>query len=219
MFEKGDRVIIKYNGGKPSYDRAMFKQGTITQVRTYDRYDTVYYVELDCGMINENNGMNSWCCTEQMLMKHKETKDFTVVRTRWTTDDIKNIIKENKMEILEIYYERKLSKLLDNKNEELAKAQKKDENYVKIQNLADELAKLSKVTTMTFGIQYNNYEYCDEVKSLFEKIENKYNQKTRELVVLRQEVEAQLLMCETYEQKQNVLRNYEIIDEKGKINA
>lgn len=219
MFEKGDRVIIKYNGGKPSYDRAMFKQGTITQVRTYDRYDTVYYVELDCGMINENNGMNSWCCTEQMLRKHKETKDFTVVRTRWTTDDIKNIIKENKMEILEIYYERKIRQLEINQKKEINKIKMKDEKYARFMELNKELEEFEKENTISFRIDYAQFKFSNEITEMGEKCNNKYHTKRKELEQLIDEVKSQLSMCETYEQKQNVLRNYEIIDEKGKINA
>lgn len=219
MFNIGDRVIIKHNGGKLTYDKALGKEGTITQVRTYDKYDTVYYVELDCGLINSNNSMNSWCCTEKMLQPYKE---FYVAPNPYTEDDIKGYDvteKENKMEILEIYYERKRKQLDINQEKELNKIKMKDEKYARFMELRKELEQFEKEHNVRFTVDYACFAFSNEVVEMGEKWKNKFYLKKQQLEQLIDEVKSQLSMCETYEQKQNVLRNYEIIDERGKVNA
>ena len=217
MFNKGDRVKIVNNGGKSSYNTAVNRTGTIEQIREYDKYDTVYYVKLDANIINPNNAMNSWCCTADML--GDPNINFGVCRTTYTTTEIDDIIKENKMEILEIYYERKRKQLNINQEKEINKIKMKDEKYARFMELRKELEEFEKENTISFRIDYAQFKFSNEITEMGEKCNNKYHTKNKELEQLINEVKSQLSMCETYEQKQNVLRNYEIIDEKGKINA
>jgi hypothetical protein len=51
------------------------------------------------------------------------------------------------------------------------------------------------------------------------KCNNDYRIQREKLSSLKYEIKAQLDICETYEQKMNVLKIYNVVDEKGKLNV
>lgn len=217
MLKIGDRVKIVNNGGKPSYDIAVNRTGTIEHIREYDKYDNVYYVKLDANIINPNVDENSWCCKADML--GDPNINFGVCRTTYTITEIDDIIKENKMEILEIYYERKRKQLDINQEKEINKIKMKDEKYARLYDIEQELKAIAITHDIDYHIAYARFSFSPNIVDMGDKCKRKYGEKIRQLEQLIDEVKSQLSMCETYEQKQKVLRNYEIIDEKGKINA
>jgi hypothetical protein len=69
-------------------------------------------------------------------------------------------------------------------------------------------------------------EICPREPKLSEKSEEKlkelnssYSNQRRDIEKEIEEIKAQLSICETYEQKQNVLKLYGIINSDGKING
>ena len=51
------------------------------------------------------------------------------------------------------------------------------------------------------------------------ELENKLREDENKISVEIDEVNAQLSMCETYEQKETILKRYNVINENGRINA
>ena len=216
MFNKGDRVRIIDCGNRPEYLKTKYKIGTIKAIKDFYGEDVVFYVEFDDKCVNPINRMTIWRYTRDMLERiTDDTKGYDATEL----DYIINHGKENKMEILEIYYERKKIQLEINHEKEINKIKMKDEKYARFIELRKELEQFEKENTISFRIDYAQFKFSNEITEMGEKCNNKYHTKNKELEQLIDEVKSQLSMCETYEQKQNVLRNYEIIDEKGKINA
>lgn len=59
----------------------------------------------------------------------------------------------------------------------------------------------------------------EDTLKMLETNDNLRRDELKKLEEFVYEVHAQLSMCETYEQKQNILRTYKIIKENGKVNA
>ena len=122
---------------------------------------------------------------------------------------------ENKMELLEIYRVRKNNKLNEELDKAKEKAWEKDPTY---KTLA-ELQEKSKTKDGHYVFEFSFFNKPDAVEKEYNKIKQEADKKATELSELIGEVRAQLAECETYEQKINVLKAYEILDEKGRVNA
>lgn len=128
-------------------------------------------------------------------------------------------IKENKkmnIKLLDIYYEKeskKLYKKYDNKAEKL-----------RMQDLRYSTLKSIEAVVKTNGLEEAISIYPDTIKldddimQEIRKVCDELNKKESELRRLCDEINAQLEMCETYEQKQEILKRYKVINEKGTIN-
>ena len=123
------------------------------------------------------------------------------------------------MEILEIYYDRKRKQLDLNQEKEINKIKMKDEKYARFMELRKELETFNKEHDVRFTVDYAHFAFSNEVAEMGEKCNAKFYLKKQQLEQLIDEVKSQLSMCETYEQKQHILRVYDIIDERGKVNA
>lgn len=121
---------------------------------------------------------------------------------------------ENKMKLLEIYRDRKMEKLSEDAEAARAKAWEKDTTYKALKDLSEK-TKTKDGYLFTFNFAF----MPDSVREEIDKIQKDREEKEIQLNRLINEVEAQLTECETYEQKVNVLKAYEILDEKGKVNA
>lgn len=128
------------------------------------------------------------------------------------------------MQILNLYAENRREKIQEKflkEKEEILKADKYEKTRRKCADMIDKLYK-----ELNNGVSY--YENHNKVfkwaegklqeKETIEKLgelEEKTDIEYCELEKLINEIMAQLNMCETYEQKQKVLRNYNVIDENG----
>lgn len=121
---------------------------------------------------------------------------------------------ENKMKLLEIYRDRKTDKLFEDADKTQSKAWEKDTTYKALKDLSEK-TKTKDGYLFTFDFAF----MPDSVREEIDKIQKDREEKEIQLNRLINEVEAQLAECETYEQKINVLKAYEILDEKGKVNA
>ena len=133
------------------------------------------------------------------------------------------IIKEEKQnmmnEILEIYEEKQLIKI-NKKYDDLEQSIKKtDERYkvwLKCTTTLDKLYAEDKIVSSAHA----NIELSEDTKKkLRTMVYDKCEEELRKFYSKKAEVNAQLSMCETYEQKQEILRRYNIINKNGKVNG
>lgn len=136
--------------------------------------------------------------------------------TKFDTDHMKERFEEgeNKMKILEIYRDRKTDKLFEDEDKARSKAWEKNSTYKTLKDLFEKTK-----TKNGYLFTFNFATMPDSVREEIDKIQKDREEKETQLSRLVNEVEAQLKECETYEQKINILKAYEILDEKGKVNA
>jgi hypothetical protein len=94
-----------------------------------------------------------------------------------------------------------------------------DSRYIVWKGCVDTLSELYKEDKILTTEHYAPINLSNET---IKKITANHNARCEELNDLSDklnEVQAQLSMCETYEQKQDILRIYKIIKENGKVNA
>ena len=143
-----------------------------------------------------------------------------------TVDDMKKSIeKENKKmnckDLINIYFARMEKRILEEKrnkdkeikeNDEIQKLLEDTENQINVILDRDEERRYCLPTI---------YTYTDETDKALIENEKETDRKIEELYQLKAEVEAQLSIIpeEKYEVAVEVLKNYEILDKKGKINA
>ncbi len=121
---------------------------------------------------------------------------------------------ENKMELLKIYRDRKTDKLIEDADKARSKAWEKNSTYKTLKDLSEKTK-----TKADYLFTFNFNTIPDSVREEIDKIQKDREEKEIQLSRFVKEVEAQLKECETYEQKINILKAYEILDEKGKVNA
>ena len=118
---------------------------------------------------------------------------------------------EEMEEILEIYRHREMLKIEQNCKENVEKIKQEDALKKEIEEFTKEIQKKYNVEEIDF-----DYKYTEGTR---EKEKNEYERMGKEKVKISniiEEVQAQLSLCETYDQKINVLVNYNIIDKKTK---
>lgn len=236
--EIGDKVRILDNERKPRYEQILNKIGKIVRISTYTDphtliYNTNYYVEIP-EFVNEYQPKGWWVfknATSLRLISDEVTCDdqmdaYEYAKSLFNETCIKvPIMKEsltnkgdNYMTILEIYNERKREKI-NKKYDYMENAIKQcDPRYKVWRECTNTLLKLYE--------EDNNHDFLLSTIKLsdetIKKINTIYNTREEELKDLSDklnEVQAQLSMCETYEQKQDILRTYKIIKENGRVNA
>lgn len=121
---------------------------------------------------------------------------------------------ENEMKLLEIYRDRKMDKIFKELDTAQDKAWEKDSTYKTLKDLSE---KTKTKNGYLFTFNFDNMP--DSVREEINKAQKNREEKEVQLSRLMDEVNAQLSECETYEQKINILKTYEILDEKGKVNA
>lgn len=229
----GDKVRILDSERKPRYEQLLYKIGKIARISTYiDPYNHVentnYYVEIP-EFINEYQGNGWWVfkdvgslglisdevtCDDQM-----DAYTYSMLGTRYNITEIDDIIKgDNKMKILEIYAERKRKKT----NEKYDKLQETikltDARYKLWKNCVDTLDELYKQDKIISN-HFTMINLSEDTLKMLETNDNLRHDELKKLEEFVYEVQAQLSMCETYEQKQNVLNTYKILKANGKVNA
>ena len=130
-----------------------------------------------------------------------------------------NIKGENEMKrIVELYEERNRGKIYTEYNKKCTKIKLADENYKVYKECLDKLIPIYEKTKQSFHNITEPYLSEETAKKLDELALKKEADLTK-LENELDEIKAQISMCETYEQKQSVLKLYKVIDENGKLNA
>lgn len=126
-----------------------------------------------------------------------------ITATDWNTDN--SNIKEEKenMELLNIFIDRKRELLTDQREIEFEDVRECDETYRKAKELGNDVKFVGK--------------FSQEILDDLDEIAKRYEEEIAKLSKFKKEVEAQLEICETYDQKIDILKLYNILDNKGKL--
>ena len=235
MFKIGDKVRILDGERKCRYEQILNKIGKIVRISTYTDphthiYNTNYYVEIP-EFPNEHQAKGWWVfknatslglisdevtCDDQMDAYVYAIQHLDLANAPYNRDYI--IKGENNMTILEIYKERRREKI-NKKYDDMENAIKQCDPRYKVWrecvDKLDELYKEDKILANAFA----PINLSDETRKKLNTIYNTREEELKDLSDKLNEVQAQLSMCETYEQKQDILRIYKIIKENGRVNA
>lgn len=223
MFDINDVVIIREIGNKSSYEPILNKKGIVVNVVTsYDPLTTTtrhkYYVDV-CGYKNEYQAQGYYVfedetCLERAYHARVCVPDGLDTITYAMKREDCCIKKENEtMEILEFYKNVKKGEILRKKTKALEKLKSTHPVINAVKNFADMMKDVK-------GFVFNWDFDWDEDKEFYKKIEetsNRYDKQIDEFDANYREIKALLTDCETYEQKQNILKAYGVIDEHGKL--
>ena len=236
-FKKGDKVRVLGSEKRPRYEQITNKIGEIVYISSYiDPYrhieNTNYYVEIP-EYANEYQSKGWWVfknANSLRLMSDEVTYDdqmdeytYSMFMTRYNMTEIDDIIKGDnktmKNEILEIYEEKQLRKI-NKKYDDLEQLIKQtDERYkvwLECTTTLDKLYAEDKIVSFAHA----NIELSEDTKKkLRTMVYDKREEELRKFYSKKAEVNAQLSMCETYDQKQEILRRYNIINKNGKVNG
>ena len=229
-FKKGDVVVIDHAENRSAYVRMLGKVGTIVDAE-YTRYiddeRITYRVRVDDSP-NEYQENGLWVFHKEKSLKlynpqcddQLDTYNYSMLGIRHHIDDIiKGDNKTMMNEILEIYEEKQLRKI-NKKYDDLEQLIKQtDERYKVWLECTKTLNKLyaeDKICTFAHA----NIELSEDTKKkLRTMVYDKREEELRKFYSKKAEVNAQLSMCETYDQKQEILRRYNIINKNGKVNG
>lgn len=236
-FKKGDVVKICKSESKKIYEKMIGKVGTIVDAEYKSYVDDeliTYRVRIDDSP-NEWQQQGLWVFHDESSLEHynpqcddqMDAYEYGInTRTDWA--DIlleRNLIDEkgdNKTmmnEILEIYEEKQLRKI-NKKYDDLEQSIKQsDERYKVWLECTTTLNKLYAEDKIV-SFAHANIELSKDTKiKLRTFVYDKREEELRKFYSKKAEVNAQLSMCETYDQKQEILRRYNIINKNGKVNG
>lgn len=224
----GDKVFIDTS----KYPEIQGRIGVLNKIDNYKGKIT-YRVDIyGCSNNKSTDGLYLFDKSQITKVETKAGKEATVTlcddrgydaeefdalyNAKFNTNSIKERFEggDNKMKLLEIYMDRKMDKLFKDMDTAQDKAWEKNSTYKALKDLAEKTK-----TKDGYLFNFNFIFMPDSVREEIDKIHKDKEEKEIQLNRLINEVEAQLAECETYEQKINVLKAYEILDEKGKVNA
>ena len=233
-FKKGDVVVIDNAEQRSAYVRMLGKVGTIVDAE-YTRYiddeRITYRVRVDDSP-NEHQENGLWVfhkekslklynpqCDDQLDAYEYAIQKLGLNDNPHNRDYIIKGEKQNMMnEILEIYGDRKREKINKHYEQLMEQTKLADERYVIFKDCSNKLDKLYKED----GI-ITNYlvepRLAEKTKKRLEELAELREEEYWKLNNKIKEVDAQLSMCETYDQKQEILRRYNIINKNGKVNG
>lgn len=224
MFEINDVVIIKKIGNKSSYEPILNKTGVIVNVVAGCDPLTMaprrkYYVDVN-GYKNEYQPQGYYVFEDEMWLERAyqdvcmcvpdelDASAYAMKRKEFCIE------KENKtMEILELYHDIKRDEMRQKRTKELEKLKN---SHPVIKAINEFRNSMKDVKGLTFSYNYV-FEKDAEFDAKTEKLNEKYDKKLAEIDAEFIEIRAMLSECETYEQKQNILKVYGVIDEQGKL--
>lgn len=237
-FKNGDKVRVLDSEKRPRYEQITNKIGKIVYISSYiDPYrhieNTNYYVEIP-EYANEYQCKGWWMfknanslrlmsdevtCDDQMDAYEYAIQKLGLNDNPHNRDYIIKGEKQNMMnEILEIYGDRKREKINKHYEQLMEQTKLADERYVIFKDCSNKLDKLYKEDGIITNylveprLAEKTKKHLEELAELREEEYCKLNNKIKE-------VNAQLSMCETYDQKQEILRRYNIINKNGKVNG
>ena len=145
-------------------------------------------------------------------LKEVPDPDYEHVKKRFLNNKEKGEI--NKMKLLDIYIERKQNENQTKYRKDVDKVYASDSVYTALKKLHEDSKDKDGVERFEMPDMEPTKDMqikLDTLKQDFYKVEN-------EISNLKGEIEAQLELFETYEQKINVLKTYNVLDEAGKVN-
>lgn len=211
-FTIGDRVAFKRTS-EADYTTGLKDCMTGTVKGLDDGNYFQYHVEFD-----ENIGGHG--CAGECANGHGQNvkeEDLIPVYTL-PKCDIKLTTKgDNKMEIINIYKEREITKINKKYDAKEEKIKREDANYKVYMTCVEMLKPIFEEQKRYLSI--TEPEMSKDTLSKLEKVRNDMRNAISKLNTFIDEVNAQLSICENYDQTQVILKRYNIIDDNGKINA
>lgn len=227
-FKVGDEVrIIKTADKRSCYKGLCNHTGVVKYIREY-RDETTYYLQLSDRVnpaqeqgwfVYEEEELEFKCGTHNVYSEPpiRAEHDFGMWTCEFSTDCVPNIkIKEEKkeMELLDIYFNEKQREIRKKYNEKGVKIKCKDPVYKELTEIAKKYEGVRGVVCYA-GC---DFEYNDDIRKALVKNDRDCDVQIDAMYALKKEIIARLDICETYEQKTNVLKVYGVIDEQGKLN-
>ena len=227
-FKKGDVVVIDHAENRSAYVRMLGKVGTIVDAE-YTRYiddeRITYRVRVDDSP-NEYQENGLWVFHKEKSLKlynpqcddQLDAYTYSMFETRYHIDDIIKGDNKTMNNILDIYGDRKREKINKHYEQLMEQTKLADERYVIFKDCSNKLDKLYKEDGIITNhlveprLAEKTKKHLEELAELREEEYCKLDNKIKEVV-------AQLSMCETYDQKQEILRRYNIINKNGKVNG
>ena len=227
-FKKGDVVVIDHAENRSAYVRMLGKVGTIVDAE-YTRYiddeRITYRVRVDDSP-NEHQENGLWVFHNEKSLKlynpqcddQMDAYNYSMLGIRYHIDDIIKGDNKTMNNILDIYGDRKREKINKHYEQLMEQTKLADERYVIFKDCSNKLDKLYKEDGIITNylveprLTEKTKKHLEELAELREEEYCKLDNKIKEVV-------AQLSMCETYEQKQEILRRYNIINKNGKVNG
>lgn len=142
--------------------------------------------------------------------------DEKVIQCEWNSHELIFYDSEeiNMKNILEIYKERKRAKI-DSKHTEMKKTLKEQDKISQIiaetNKLIQEIEPTRVFPVISSGI------YTTETLEKEKEIDKEYKEELKKLDELIEEVEGYFAMTTDFTERKEILRNYDIIDKKGKL--
>ena len=224
MFEINDVVIIKKIGNKSSYEPILNKKGVVVDfVNSYDAYTMKtrrkYYVYVG-GYQNQYHSQGYYVFEDENWLERvcQDARVCVPDELDAITYAVKReefcIKKENKtMEILELYYDIKKGELDDKYRKDFERLRNSIPEIKRVKEFFETMRDV-KGLRLAFEYEWDKHpQYMEQLNKLTEK----YDKKQADLRLERNEIGTMLSACETYEQKQNILKAYGVIDEHGKL--
>lgn len=221
-FKVGDIVAVCCHRETTGYEHANNKIGTIVNVKSYTKGDKTYdrvYVDLS-PLHNpaQDQGLFIFKKEELMLLKEDEPPIWHCDVATFSEEELTPYIKikeeKKEMELLDIYFNEKQREIREKYREKGAKIKCKDPVYKELTDIAKKYEGVRGVICYA-GC---DFEYNDEIRKALVKNDRDCDVQLDNMFNLKKEIMAQLDICETYEQKMNVLKAYGVIDEQGKLN-
>lgn len=148
---------------------------------------------------------------------------YSMFSTRYNITEIDDIIKgekQNMMNGILSIYEEKQSRKINKKYDELEQSIKlTDERYKTWLDCTTTLTKLYKEDKVFMSEHFAPIQLSKDTLAKLHTLYDTREEDLRKLTEKRREVQSQLDMCETYDQKQEILRRYNIINKNGKVNG
>lgn len=230
-FKEGDVVKIRDTEGRSYYKTIIDKVGTIVEVnyeRLIDDERITYSVQID-HEVNEYQARGWWVFHEEKSLELYNTQNddqmdaykYSIVHTRFSVKEIDDVIKgDNMNNILEIYESRKANKLFEETKVQIEKVKMADPTYKAWKSAVDTINKIYAKDIDVYGeVHLREPKLSENSDAKVKELESNYSNKRRAIDKEIEEIKAQLSICETYEQKQNVLKLYNVINADGKING
>ena len=164
------------------------------------------------GLTNVTDGFTArvWCAD-----------DIVCAKTSYDLKDILSKTEENYMELLNIY-EKRTEVAIDKKyDKKIKKVLAEDANDRIWQECFDKLAPLFEKNSCSTLREYDvrRPEPSDDTNVKIKELEQQRGDEMIKLRTTIREIEAQLCLCENRDDKLEVLRIYNVINDEGKINA
>lgn len=159
---------------------------------------------------------------EKEILKGESYQEITTFSLSSATDDLKVYFKsedlkegdDNMKNILDIYQERK-KEAIEEKYARLIKEIKEEDPIQKIMEETNRLIQDTDPSKKFPKVIY--YNYTDETKEDIDDMEKARKIEIKELENLIEEIEAYFTMTTDFSERKEILKNYGIVDKKGKL--